>query len=132
VDEINKLIGALEDAATATTETKTRRWFAPSASRYAFDFRLCTPAHGWAQVDTSQDAPYFGTWANPHRLEIVTYCEGDVTIQSYATAAEFEAGLRALKSWNEEHGHRFLGIDPMLSPQLEDAFRRIGLSDLLH
>ena len=28
-----------------------------------YEFGLCSYEKGWAQVDTAQDASYFGTWA---------------------------------------------------------------------
>ena len=43
---------------------KITREFCPG-DRYVYDFGLCTYEKGWAQVDTAQDASYFGTWANP-------------------------------------------------------------------
>jgi hypothetical protein len=36
-------------------------------NRYTFDFGTCSPQNGFAQVDTGQDAYYFGTWANPEK-----------------------------------------------------------------
>ena len=56
---------------------KEQTAFDPMTDRYSFDFKLCTPKNGWAQVDTSQDASYFGTWANPFERKTVSYCEGD-------------------------------------------------------
>ena len=41
--------------------------------RYTYDFGLCSYENGWAQVDTAQDASYFGTWANPTRLMILSF-----------------------------------------------------------
>lgn len=110
---------------------KTVREFAP-ADRYTYDFGTCSARNGFAQVDTSQDASYFGQWANPTRLMIVGYCEGDVTIQTANNAEEFVAEIRKIKAWNEEHGHRFMGIDPGLNDDIERAFHKIGLGDLLH
>ena len=48
---------------------KITREFGPG-DRYVYDFGLCSYENGWAQVDTAQDASYFGTWANPTRLMI--------------------------------------------------------------
>jgi hypothetical protein len=45
-------------------------------NRYLYDFRVCTYEKGWAQIDTRQDAAYYGSWTNPVRREIFTYCEG--------------------------------------------------------
>ena len=53
--------------------------------RYTYDFGLCSFENGWAQIDTAQDASYFGTWANPTRLMIFSYCEGDTTLKEAAS-----------------------------------------------
>jgi len=111
---------------------KTERSFNPMTERYAFDFKTCSCANGFAQVDTSQDASYFGTWANPITLQIVTFCEGDITKQTAETTEEFAAELRHMKQWNDESGHRFIGIDPGFSDSLKAAFVDAGLEDLLH
>ena len=110
---------------------KTITEFAPG-DRYRYDVGLCSTKNGFAQIDTSQDAWYFGTWANPERLMIVCYCEGDVTIQTADTPAEFVAELHKLKQWNEENGHRFIGIDPGFNEVLKKGFCDIGLADMLH
>ena len=41
---------------------KITREFCPG-DRYVYDFGLCNHEKGWAQVDTAQDASYFGKWA---------------------------------------------------------------------
>lgn len=110
---------------------KTIREFAP-ADRYVYDFGACSIKNGFAQVDTEQDASYYGTWANPSRLVIVCYCEGDVTTQIAASPAEFAAALRTLKEWNENNGWRFIGIDPGFDENMATEFKNIGLGDLLH
>jgi hypothetical protein len=110
---------------------KTTRSFEP-ADRYIYDFGLCHYKKGWAQVDTGQDASYFGTWASPGRLAILTYCEGDVTLLQADDADEFIVELRAIKTWNETNGHGFRGIDGMMEPTIIDAFTAMGAADLLH
>ncbi len=82
------------------------------ADRYKYDFNLCTYANGWAQLDTSQDASYFGKWINPSTRQILTYCEGDVTVTTVDTDEELVAEVAEIKAWNEQQGHRFIGIDP--------------------
>jgi hypothetical protein len=109
---------------------KTVRDFKP-ADRYVYDFGLCSWKNGFAQIDTSQDAHYFGTWASPDRLLIVCYCEGDINIKTADNKEEFIAELRALKAWNEENGYSF-GIDPGDDEALAAKFCGMGLSDLLH
>ena len=80
---------------------KTFREFNPT-DRYVYDFKLCTTGKGFAQVDTSQDAHYFGTWASPKQLMIVCYLEGDVIIKTADNQQEFADELNNIKQWNEE------------------------------
>jgi hypothetical protein len=49
--------------------TTLTRDFAP-ADRYLYDFKLLTSGKGWAQLDTRQDASYYGTWINPTKRQI--------------------------------------------------------------
>jgi hypothetical protein len=107
------------------------REFAPS-DRYVYDAGYCSTKNDFAQVDTSQDASYFGTWANPFKLIVVTYCEGDVTVEIADNTAEFIACLEQIKTWNVDNGHQFLGIDPGFNVPLADQFRALGLSSFLH
>ena len=82
---------------------KITREFA-SADRYTYDFGLCSYEYRWAQVDTAQDASYFGTWANPARLMIFSYCEGGTTLKEAASPEEFAAELRQIDGWNRASG----------------------------
>jgi hypothetical protein len=102
------------------------------ASRYVYDFGLCSTKNGFAQIDTSQDASYFGMWANPDRLMIVNYCEGDVTVQTADTPQEFIEEIRKIEAWHNKVGQRFIGIDPGFNEALAAKFCDLGLSDLLH
>jgi len=102
------------------------------ADRYKYDMGPCSTRAGFAQVDTGQDASYFGTWANPERLIIVCYCEGDVTIDRHDTPEGFARAIRELKAWNEESGHGFKGIDAMMVDSIKEGFQGLGLGDLLH
>jgi len=111
---------------------KTIRDFDGFTSRYQFDFDLCSAPKGYAQIDTSQDASYFGIWANPDLLIVATYCEGDITVRIAESDAEFVAEIREIKRWNEDNGHRFSGIDGMCNETLIDRFEALGLGDLLH
>lgn len=111
---------------------KTENTFYPSSDRYQFDFSLCSIKKGFAQVDTAQDASYYGTWANPETLQIVNYCEGDVSIRTADNPDEFVQALRELKEWTDKMGYPFLGIDPGFSDTLKAKFEEIGLADMLH
>jgi len=105
--------------------------FLMNADRYQFDSGECSTANGYAQVDTKQDAWYYGTWANPETFTIVSYAEGDVTRQTADDADEFVTAIRELKAWNEKLGY-WIGIDPMLNTEIDRRFRDLGLGDLLH
>jgi len=112
---------------------KVTKEFAP-ADRYLYDFGLCSYANGFCQVDTQQDASYFGTWINPTRLILFTYCEGDTTLTECANAAEFIDAVRELATWNKDQGY-WIGIDAGLPEQhasIREALVSLGLEDLTH
>ena len=105
----------------------------PNIDRYKFDFNLCTAGKGYAQIDTSQDAWYYGNWANPKDLKIVSYCEGDVTITTYNHNNGFVRQIWELQEFhNRDSGNGFKGIDTMLNNEIADGFTQLGLADLLH
>lgn len=104
--------------------------FIIDGDRYAFDAKLTT-SNGYAQIDTDQDAWYYGNWCNPWKREIVTYAEGDLTIITAETDEEFVKQIRDMESWNKKSG-RGMGIDPWFNEKLVSKFEEIGLSDLIH
>ena len=107
------------------------REFAP-ADRYLYDFGKCSTANGWAQIDTSQDASYFGQWINPTRRLIFAYIEGDCVLTKLDTDVELAQEISEMKCWNEEQGHRFKGIDPGFNESLKAALEACGLREYLH
>jgi hypothetical protein len=102
-----------------------------SVDRYIYDFGLCSYRNGFAQIDTSQDASYYGTWANPFKLVIFNYCEGDCYTTLCETESEFVDEIRAIKKWNDDQGYK-CAIDPGLKPEMTIKFSAMGLRDLLH
>lgn len=110
---------------------KIERSFLP-ADRYHFDFGRCSYENGFAQIDTRQDASYYGQWCNPTTLTIVSYMEGDVTISQAESAEEFCAALRETDRWTQKAGYGNARIDPGLDPAMKAAFESLGLGDLLH
>lgn len=110
---------------------QTQQLFEPGSDRYAFDFKLCTSKRGWAQIDTKQDASYYGTWANPFERVFVNYCEGDVTIKRCNDDAEFVQVITENKEWNVAAGY-WLGIDGMCDERIINKFKELGLGELLH
>ena len=110
---------------------KTTRLFESQTDRYAFDWGLCSAKNGFAQVDTCQDAGYFGTWANPTTLTTVSYAEGDIVINQAETDAEFVEECRAIKGFYDDQGYK-CAIDGMCDDDIIARFNSLGLSDLLH
>jgi hypothetical protein len=99
--------------------------------RYKYDFRLCHYKQGWAQLDTRQDASYFGQWINPLSLKLFSYVEGDKTLTDCEDEADFIATVRECVRWHKEAGY-FIGIDGMCHPPIIEAFTRMGLAEFLH
>ena len=99
--------------------------------RYYYDQGMCAGSKDFAQVDTRQDAEYYGTWANPFTFVIVNYCEGDVTIKQCADTAEFCKEMRELKQWADSF-NSWKGVDPGPSDRQVAVWYRVGLADLLH
>jgi hypothetical protein len=116
---------------------KITREFAP-ADRYLYDFKVCTTDKGWAQLDTRQDASYFGTWINPTARKIFCYCEGDTTLTECETDAELQAELATMAAWNAENGYRAfstgkaIAIDPGFNDDLKAACVAAGIGGYLH
>ena len=101
-----------------------------SIDRYEFDFKL--PKH-FAQLDTAQDAWYYGTWASPKQLQMVNYAEGDITVKAAVAVFEFVQMMRDWHSWALGNSTSFKpGIDPGLNQDRIQEWRDIGLADLLH
>lgn len=107
------------------TKTVTRGFIA-DGDRYRFDIAL-HPADGWAQIDSTQDAWYFGRWGNPRKRRLITYAEGDVITVDVDTDDEF---CEELHRWAA--ADTWVGIDPGLDYELRDRFVALGLADLLH
>ena len=79
------------------------------ADRY-LDEKHCAAKDGWVQIDTTQDAWYYGTWTHKEKRQIVNYCEGDLNTTLCADDEAYRAALREYKRWNDECGY-WLGID---------------------
>jgi len=103
-----------------------------NSSRYEFDGGRCSLGKGFAQIDTSSDAWYFGRWANPETLEIISYCEGDITVCTAETPEEFTTEILAVRDGIEKWGSKFLGIDCGCSDKVINGFKAVNLGHLLH
>ena len=101
------------------------------ADRYKYDWGTCSSSNGFAQVDTRQDASFYGTWANPEKRIIFNYCEGDCTTTTCDTDEEFIAEMRELEEWNIKMGG-FCKVDAGLREGAQEPWKRLGLGDMLH
>jgi len=90
---------------------KVYRLHIGSGERYDFDFEICTPAEGWKQYDTSQDAWYFGVWVHVEKRLTVTYAEGDVTVVVCPTLETFRAELADAEEFYGDPPPAFKVID---------------------
>lgn len=111
---------------------RQERDFMANGDRYHFDFGECTASNGFAQVDTSQDASYFGIWTNPFDFITISFIEGDIIRDIAENAEEYAAFLRKMRASYEEMETPIIGIDPMLNDELEQRFKELELTDLLH
>jgi hypothetical protein len=111
--------------------SKLERGFSVFAERYDFDVKF-TADNGWAQIDTWQDASYFGVWVNPFDRKIFTFCEGDKSLESCDTDEDFKAALRAcLEFYDRGEGRRTM-IDALFSDRLTARLTELGFVDRLH
>ena len=111
---------------------KITRDFRPLSDSYSFDCGPCSYANGFAQIDTRQDASYYGTWCSPSKRTIVNFCESDVTTTVCETDEEFVRQVGELAAWNDESGYGPMKIDAVSHDALREAFETLGLADLLH
>lgn len=99
--------------------------------RYTLDFGMCSAQNGYCQIDTAQDASYFGQWTNPEKMDIVKYMEGDLEVHTAENEKEYVEAIRRLAKWNEEY-QEGLKIDCYTQPRQKALLEEMGLSDLLH
>jgi hypothetical protein len=106
---------------------KKNSYFVEDTDRYHFDFTECTIAKGWAQVDTTQDASYYGAWINPTKREFIRFAEGDVDHYTFEDDTEMVAFIAEFKD-----GGRMLGIDPGPGSVLPSECIAHGLEPYFH
>lgn len=99
--------------------------------RYKYDFRVLTYAKGWAQVDTRQDASYYGNWTNPDLRELFSYCEGDTCLTKCDTDDDYRQAVTEMVEWHSERDY-WLGIDAGLGSDMRSKFVVLGLEKYLH
>ena len=111
---------------TVTTSTEHA-----AADRYLYD---CNLPGDFAQLDTSEDASYYGNWASAKRLTLFSYCEGDCTTTTCETPEEFQAEMAKFQSFCDRVGYEFHGIDPgwIHSEERLQPWKDCGLAHLIH
>ena len=89
--------------------TVLHRMFLPS-ERYVIDFAPDFQSGGWRQFDTDQDAAYFGVWYSAPQRLVLTYCEGDWTLEVAEDAEAMAAAVKRLCDFYRE-GFVFKAMD---------------------
>lgn len=105
---------------------KTQKSFA-NTDRYVFDFKLCKSKDGYAQLDTTEDAHYFGNWVNFRKFEIVSYCEGDITVTHCDNKQEFIKELKRTVDFYKFNQETFQGIDLLCNENIINDFNNLKL-----
>lgn len=100
--------------------------------RYQFDWTLLDK--GFFQVDSSEDASYYGHWLNPIRKILIAFIEGDLTITKYENNDEMIEDLGNLNDYQlrQSEGERGIKIDTGFKDENKDIFRSIGLGKYLY
>ena len=99
----------------------------PYRERYHFDTNEFTTENGFAQVNTPEDAPYYGMWTNPFMMTIATFIEGDM---SYCFAESAEEYCLILRGIEERHNHEMF-IDTMHNNELTQRFIELHMGCIL-
>jgi len=127
----NKALGLFEDGVLEGGEMDDNkniiiRSFHGNITRYAWDEGL--DYNEWCQLDTRQDASYYGHWINPFRLTFIGFAEGDITEVLCASESGFRSYLRNFFSFQQEMGYDSW-IDMMCNNEQEKLviFDRIGM-----
>tara|TARA_A100001011_G_C13933077_1_gene683992 strand:- start:335 stop:667 length:333 start_codon:yes stop_codon:yes gene_type:complete len=101
--------------------------FDSECTRYFWDNSLVSK--GFAQIDTAEDASWYGHWACPKRRKLVGFVEGDITITVCTTDKEFISEVRKTCDWHIKYD-QFKGIDP---PALtKHLWVALGLTEFLY
>lgn len=98
----------------------------PNIDRYWFDMRLSSKK-GWAQVDTTEDAYYYGLWLHPKSRRMINFAEGDIVTMRFDSHGEVRGFLQALKQ-----NHSLKGIDPGFNKRLLHDLKRNRYTPYLH
>jgi len=56
-------------------------------------------ADGWIDYPTDEDSWAFGVWINPHRLQILTFTEGDVILTTCPDTEHYDAEIAFMDAY---------------------------------
>jgi hypothetical protein len=107
------------------------RSFNDQTDRYAFDFGECSYENGFCQIDTEQDASYYGNWINLTERKATCYAEGDVARISFDNDEQM---VNWLNSFKDNTGLGFIHIDPGLNAMYAKTIaqcKQLGIMHLL-
>lgn len=76
-----------------------------STDRYVVDMAADRKRFGFEQYDTSQDAWYFGVWVSKRNCEVLTYAEGDWSLNVCYSASQFNTLIAEM---NASYGEGFI------------------------
>jgi hypothetical protein len=110
---------------------KTESYY--NGTRYSFDRSLLPK--GYYQIDTSEDAYYYGNWINPIERKRVAFAEGDLREIQYESDEEMVQGLKEMDAWEKEHsGSKGIKIDLgwHVDEKATELFKKLELSHLLY
>jgi hypothetical protein len=110
---------------------KIKRSYLP-ADRYYFDRGECSIKNQFAQLNTWQDASYYGQWVNPFKRIFVSYIEGTITRIYCYTDKEFIEELELINQFEKENGNNNLKIDCLRNNDLINKFKELKLEYYLH
>lgn len=71
--------------------------------RYQFDFG---DMRHWVQLDTTQDASYYGNWVCPKTYRTASFAEGDFVLIECDSKEEFIQKISKDLKWFLEYGYR--------------------------
>jgi hypothetical protein len=105
-----------------------------SGDRYECDWTLLK--QGFFQIDTDQDASYYGNWINPERKIKVSFIEGDLIIIKYDNDQEMIQDLKECDEYESEVSERNRGIKIDIGlkdrDRIHQMFQNLGLEQYVH
>ena len=109
---------------------KTKRSFEPNLNRYYFDGKYSC-SKGWAQMDTHQDAPYYGHWFNPFERRFISFMESDVCVIVFDDDDEMKKYMDDEKEYHRNNKSK-CRLDPGFNEELRQKIKDLGMEEFLY